>query len=648
MVACSEDLPEGGNNNFYPGSEDDKAYIQVDVKLPSALGSRSNTVEGGDGSQSNTGVEVGKDYENNVHTILLVLATPEGKYVYHGVVGGLSTNDNNNPSTAVKSNVTATASISRTDLNYLYENGALMQEYQEGINVYVFCNPLQALVDVLNKAQQGDVNWINESYEIKDDENSAIWTKNSFLMSSHDVAIRKLPVQFSSWDKYNSEESAFKLCENNSGSVDNSLGADKNYGTNYVHVERAAARFDFKDGSKLGNNTYDLGKTEADKEVMKVQLMRMALVNLSKNFYFLRRTSVDGTPNDLTTDGKPNNLTICGIEYDNYIVDTDAKFKVTADLTSVASQFPEHVYYPLFNAEGKIDEAQRNKWHRHLIKEEILKGGPDNDDSWNDDGKKGDYVIWRYAVENTIPSDENKQRNGVSTGVVFKGKLLSGSNTATKHPKLNAAINGTYTVPMKDGKVNGYVYTVDGKTYPILYEFQSQIYVGWNDEVMEHAAEYGPGSPLHTAATVAPAGGKSVSELYQALVTAVQENDKVKEEAALTAFRAAATAAGFTLYQASLDEHNDYGAGYYFYYYYWNRHNDNGLPATMGKMEFGVVRNNVYKLAVTNIKRLGHPRITPNDPDPVTPDTPDEKGDVYLTVSCQVLPWTVRVNNIEF
>ncbi len=648
MVACSEDLPEGGNNNFYPGSEDDKAYIQVDVKLPSAPGSRSETIPGGDGSQSDAGVEVGKNYENNVHTILLVLATPEGKYVSHGVVGGLSTNDNNNPSTAVKPNVTATASISRTDLNYLYENGALMQEYQEGINVYVFCNPLQTLVDVLNKAQQGDVDWINESYEIKDDENSAIWTKNSFLMSSHDVAIRKLPVQFSSWDNYNSEESAFKLCENNSGSVDNSLGADKNYGTNYVHVERAAARFDFKDGSKLGNNTYDLGKTEADKEVMKVQLMRMALVNLSKNFYFLRRTSVDGTPNDLTTDGKPNNLTICGIEYDNYIVDTDAKFKVTADLTSVASQFPEHVYYPLFNAEGKIDEAQRNKWHRHLIKEEILKGGPDNDDSWNDDGKKGDYVIWRYAVENTIPSDENKQRNGVSTGVVFKGKLLSGSNTATKHPKLNAAINGTYTVPMKDGKVNGYVYTVDGKTYPILYEFQSQIYVGWNDEVMEHAAAYGPGSPLHTAATVAPEGGKSVNELYQALVTAVQEKDKVKEEAALTAFRAAATAAGFTLYQASLDEHNDYGAGYYFYYYYWNRHNDNGLPATMGKMEFGVVRNNVYKLAVTNIKRLGHPRITDNDPDPIDPNTPDEKGDVYLTVSCQVLPWTVRVNNIEF
>ena len=65
-------------------------------------------------------------------------------------------------------------------------------------------------------------------------------------------------------------------------------------------------------------------------------------------------------------------------------------------------------------------------------------------------------------------------------------------------------------------------------------------------------------------------------------------------------------------------------------------------------MEFGVVRNNVYKLAVTKIDRLGHPRISDNDPDPIDPDDPDEKSDVYLTVSVEVLPWTVRINNIEF
>lgn len=65
-------------------------------------------------------------------------------------------------------------------------------------------------------------------------------------------------------------------------------------------------------------------------------------------------------------------------------------------------------------------------------------------------------------------------------------------------------------------------------------------------------------------------------------------------------------------------------------------------------MEFSVVRNNVYKLAVTNIAQLGHPRIPENDPDSPGPDTPDESDDIYLTVTCEVLPWVVRVNNIEF
>ncbi len=65
-------------------------------------------------------------------------------------------------------------------------------------------------------------------------------------------------------------------------------------------------------------------------------------------------------------------------------------------------------------------------------------------------------------------------------------------------------------------------------------------------------------------------------------------------------------------------------------------------------MEFAVVRNNVYKLAVTNISRLGHPRLSDNDPDPENPDNPDESSDAYLTLSVEVLPWTVRVNNIEF
>ena len=61
-----------------------------------------------------------------------------------------------------------------------------------------------------------------------------------------------------------------------------------------------------------------------------------------------------------------------------------------------------------------------------------------------------------------------------------------------------------------------------------------------------------------------------------------------------------------------------------------------------------MVRNNVYKLAVTKISRLGHPRISENDPDKPTPNTDDEEDNVYITVTSEILPWVVRVNNIEF
>ena len=68
----------------------------------------------------------------------------------------------------------------------------------------------------------------------------------------------------------------------------------------------------------------------------------------------------------------------------------------------------------------------------------------------------------------------------------------------------------------------------------------------------------------------------------------------------------------------------------------------------MGPMEFAVVRNNVYKLSVTGIHAVRHPRISENDPDKPTPITPDEYTKLYLTVQCRVLPWVVRVNNIVF
>lgn len=115
----------------------------------------------------------------------------------------------------------------------------------------------------------------------------------------------------------------------------------------------------------------------------------------------------------------------------------------------------------------------------------------------------------------------------------------------------------------------------------------------------------------------------------------------------ITAMRKAMTAQKIAIYQSSLDP-NQTNPGYYCYYYYWNRHNDNGRAGVMGPMEFDVVRNNVYKLSVDKVNRLGHPRIPENDPDTPTPTTPDESADIYIDVIVEIADWAVRLNSIVF
>lgn len=68
----------------------------------------------------------------------------------------------------------------------------------------------------------------------------------------------------------------------------------------------------------------------------------------------------------------------------------------------------------------------------------------------------------------------------------------------------------------------------------------------------------------------------------------------------------------------------------------------------LGRMEFGVVRNNVYYLSVTKILNIGEPWVPGGKEDPDPTPNPDEVDEASLVVSINVLPWTVRYNNIEF
>lgn len=626
LAGCSNDTLTGDESDVDLNGSKDAVYMNVSVQLPAGGAARSetNTPDNGDYVTSEDGIEIGKDYENEVKEILLVLAKTDNTFIAAGEA--LTSMQHQN------SIVTTTQKISKTTLSTYYgSDGKLTPEEQE-INVYVFCNPSQGVKDVIEKAAnaQDKKAWIDETGLVEETPNekqiSSIWGgadhKGGFLMSNAVIAKKRLPANFDDWKDYSSESKAFNLSGINNANSDKVIENDGN-----IKVERSVARFDFKDGSNK-NNTYDVVKDADNNLIMQIQLQKMALVNMSKSFYYLRRVS---------TNGLSDNAQICGVETStNYVVDTDAQEKKGG---IKKTDYEQHFNFCLGHvgddSQWTIDANARNQWFTSNINDVL--------ESTKDEYKNKEYHIWRYVTENTIP-DQDKQTNGISTGIVFKGKMIAPENAS-----------GTLADALNNAKGNS-------DTDPILYTYLTNIYVTW-EEVRAAAINAGENSNFYMA-TFGETNRKPVAKKDAAgenpAVEAVYSDDinspdylwniwhnekNAQDATALKEFKKAATGEKFTLYQSSQDGGD---AGYYCYYFYWNRHNDNGKSGEMGPMEFGVVRNNVYKLAVTDINRLGHPRISENDPDPVDPDDPDEKDDVYLTLSVEVLPWVVRINNIEF
>ena len=631
IAGCSGNELNGSNEpEVYPGHPEDAVYMNVNIQLPvGGKNTRSSTDSDSDDDYgtSTDGTEVGKDYENKVNGVLIVLADASNNFIAAG--------EHNSLPVVREGIVNTTQKINKSALAAYYGNGTLGTG-KDQVNLYVFCNPTMELKKIFEKSG-ADSEWIDEIATLEEEpdgtvKGAAVWGGNDhkagFLMataSSKDIK-KYIPKNFTDWDNFTNEKNAFDFSGKNTLSNGTEIG---NIGN--IHVERVVARFDFKDGSPSKDQTYVIAEKD-DKPTLKVKLNKMALINMSKHFYYLRRVSDNGLA---------DNVEICGTEYDsgqnwNFVVDTDAEQKNGA--IDASYPFADYFNFCLGHQENNtwsIDETARDQWYTSLIKDVIdNQNEEDNDDEWNSDHTRNGYRIWRYVTENTIPGINN-QENGISTGIVFKGKIQA---TTDVPQSLQDAINGA---------------TGDSDADAILYAYSNQLYVSWK-EVRKAALDATAneefkkavfGTPKNTPSeTVYSDDASSPDYMWN-----IWYNEKGhKDAAALSAFKEVATnnEHQFTLYQSSMDE-ND-GAGYYCYYFYWNRHNDNGNNGVMGPMEFAVVRNNVYKLSVVDINRLGHPRLSENDPDPVDPGTPDEKGDIYLKLSVEVLPWVVRINDIEF
>lgn len=567
--------------------------VFASLRLSFGRGTRSGTTEAGDGnpSQSDAGFEYGQADENKVQSVLIVLAIKDettGKYSYitdSGICKAFEI-EGEGPSSYIpgKNNPLYRLKFSTTKL----------AEYAEKeVNVFAYCNPSADLVKKITTAT-GELSWdIDMQRVIVSADKAEIWNAGNFLMTNGLPATVTLPSSHDMEHTYNKITSPFDLGN--------------------VMVERVAARFDFasytfKDdkNQNLAPNTFPIyeyvgennvgwdgkeenpnpanppAKPQGSLELQGfVTIDALSLFNEAKNFYYIPRVAANEGQGQNAA-ANLSNITVLGQETTtNWVVSPSNK----------------EFFYPLTGSPLPNPDS-----FTYTPVEQILQGGADSDDGWNMPGsqERPNYRIWRYTTENT-PSSVVGQKEGVSTGVLVRGTISANAGTT-----LGTAITSKRPIYCHEG---------------IMYGNLSQLeaYIAKHPRSVASIAfqtDFGIKIDLTKYDTEA----KILKFFEDTNVTDLEESGK-----------------NLDVFRISSD------GKYHVYYYYKNRHNDNGNNTVMGPMEFATVRNNVYKMRVTNIYRWGNPGDKPTDP-----NNPDEDPEVYFRVEVVVLPWAVRINDIEF
>lgn len=518
LAACSSDEP-AGNGGTAPDNKDG-LYATLKFKMPQGR------------SAAKDGEEVGKDYENAVKSILVVMTEQPAEGQPYKFISFAYTD--------------APALVSANNYTINFENKENLYAYaNKDVCIFAYCNPsadlVQKICGTFNATDGKYTGGLEISAEFtdyfKDTDLASTWKENAFLMTSVEIVKKTLP-EVDELKTYNTPDNALSL------------------GT--VEVVRTAVRFDFKDASKNGDLTYEIKNVNDQNQVQgTVTLTRAALFNLRNQFYYLPRTQADATATAVLCP------TFDGME---------SGFVISPEERTFSEALPTFIDPLNPNAAG-LNWSELNT---------VLSNTEDNDNEWNNSkeaDKKG-YRIWRYATENTFAPGTTEFLTAQTTGIVFEAKITVDRTGATDDDKN--------------------LYLFDGTIYPSA----AALY-----EVVKTA----PGSKIETA--------------FNAIFEVKEGKATLKAE-----YKDATDAAGFTIYRPNTD------GDYLCYYFYYNRHNDNRDPTVTAGMEFATVRNNVYKLSVTDIKKFGT----------FTPGEFDEEWDVYFNLNVVVRPWVVRINSIVF
>ena len=132
IAGCSDNELNGGNEpGVYPGHPEDAVYMNVNIQLPvGGKNTRSETDSDKDDDYgtSTDGTEVGKDYENKVNGVLIVLADASNNFIAAG--------EHNSLPVVREGIVNTTQKINKSALAAYYGNGTLEAGKTKSIFMY--------------------------------------------------------------------------------------------------------------------------------------------------------------------------------------------------------------------------------------------------------------------------------------------------------------------------------------------------------------------------------------------------------------------------------------------------------------------------------------------------------------------------------
>lgn len=461
--------------------------------------------------------------------------------------------------------------------------------------------------------------------------------------------------------------------------------------TAYVFVERLAAKIRISEHENAENFVYEVGND-------KIRLDQVAIINqLTSGSYLLKRATTN-TLEELTA-GSEDQLLI-DEKYESgatrFVLDpwTYMKNAKTVFPAEGATTWPTLDDNTLLAYKNHIKEKDS---YAELFTE-IAKNNDDNlkvkylyD---NDDVTETNPLLLAYTMENT--TDVTNSKNGFSTGALFKGSYYAkqvmdiqkeedkvGNNRSVKPVETSwgeeadanvdedAPTFYTYGIPeLKYASLDAiFAYALAKQVPEKVFEEETsdeeaiKLMEGFYffDKLGNTYTDNGQTKEaidtLHIVTFMNSKTflSKTVDDMFGYLAYLrkhlTENNTSITEDVVFADVKELPEEGSGDLKTFSEYLESDMGKEYYkksgiksyengeCYYLYWIRHEDNKKNNVMGPMEFAIVRNNIYDLAVSGISGLGL-----SGADVPDPDVPDEDGEAKMNVVVKVKNWVVRKN----